>query len=330
MFATVMWAGLALAQPTQNAAPTTAGSSDLIWGLKIPMRDGVRLSGTVFKPAGQTEPLPVIFTLTPYIADWLIKTARPISRSMDTFSCLVDMRGRGNSEGIFEPFAQEAEDGHDVVEFLAQPAVVATARSPCGEALTRASTNGRRLKELPPHLASARSRGISSRRSWTPRIYKGIWPSYDDAVAEPSPAAGRAMIQPLSARTFVLDREVSARLYLGERPFNTLDQLVGNTATVFQEWLQHPALRCLLGQAMAPTPEQYAEDECPHPHHHRRITTADQPGADVVLSRAHEVRQRRDQGEALPHHRSLGPSRNANSEERKSEGSPSATPACST
>ena len=53
MFATVMWAGLALAQPTQNAAPTTAGSSDLIWGLKIPMRDGVRLNGTVFKPTGK-------------------------------------------------------------------------------------------------------------------------------------------------------------------------------------------------------------------------------------------------------------------------------------
>lgn len=33
---------------------------DLIWGLKIPMRDGVRLNGTVYKPAAQKEPLPVI------------------------------------------------------------------------------------------------------------------------------------------------------------------------------------------------------------------------------------------------------------------------------
>src|SRR5438874_1241324 len=33
---------------------------------------------------------------------------------------LVDVRGRGNSGGDFEPFAQEPHDGHDVVEWLAQ------------------------------------------------------------------------------------------------------------------------------------------------------------------------------------------------------------------
>ena len=35
----------------------------------IPMRDGVKLNATVFKPKNQTAPLPVIFTFTPYISD---------------------------------------------------------------------------------------------------------------------------------------------------------------------------------------------------------------------------------------------------------------------
>jgi hypothetical protein len=47
-------------------------------------------------------------------------------------------------------------------------------------------------------------------------------------------------------------------MYLGQRPFNTLDQIVGNTTTVFQKWLQHPAYDSYW-EAMAPTPEQYAK-----------------------------------------------------------------------
>jgi uncharacterized protein len=39
------------------------------WGVKIPMRDGVALNATLFLPRGQKDPVPVIFTLTPYIGD---------------------------------------------------------------------------------------------------------------------------------------------------------------------------------------------------------------------------------------------------------------------
>jgi uncharacterized protein len=42
---------------------------DLAWGVKIPLRDGVKLDATVYRPHEQKTPLPLIFTLTPYIAD---------------------------------------------------------------------------------------------------------------------------------------------------------------------------------------------------------------------------------------------------------------------
>src|SRR5579863_8285867 len=51
-------------------------------------------------------------------------------------------------------------------------------------------------------------------------------------------------------------------MYLGQRPFNTLDQAVGNTTTVFQKWLQHPVYDSFW-QAMSPTPEQYAKINFP-------------------------------------------------------------------
>src|SRR5579862_6029790 len=103
----------------KDTAATVDAPVDLVWGFKIPLRDGVRLNGTVVQPAGQHEPLPVIFTLTPYIADSYLDRAMYFARHGYVF-VLVDVRGRGNSGGSFEPFANEGRDGYDVVEYLAR------------------------------------------------------------------------------------------------------------------------------------------------------------------------------------------------------------------
>ena len=91
---------------------------DFIWGVKIPMRDGIHLNATIYKPKSD-QPVPAIFTLTPYIADSYHPRAAYFAQHGYVFA-LVDCRGRGNSEGIFEPFIQDSNDGHDVVEWLAE------------------------------------------------------------------------------------------------------------------------------------------------------------------------------------------------------------------
>lgn len=123
---------------------------DLLWGVRIPMRDGVKLDATVYRPQEQKTPLPVIFTLTPYIADSYLERATYFAKNGYVFA-LVDVRGRGNSEGRFEPFANEGHDGYDVVEWLAhQPwcdgKVTMWGGSYAG--FDQWST----LKEFPPHL----------------------------------------------------------------------------------------------------------------------------------------------------------------------------------
>ena len=61
---------LALAAPAFPAdEPPTGSNVDMQWGVKIPMRDGVKLNATVYRPRGQKDALPVVFTLTPYIGD---------------------------------------------------------------------------------------------------------------------------------------------------------------------------------------------------------------------------------------------------------------------
>src|SRR4051812_16626648 len=108
----------AFAQDEAKAEP--AKEVDIVWGVKIPARDGVKLNATVYKPHGQTEKLPVVFTFTPYISDSYHPRAWHFAQNGYVFA-LIDVRGRGNSGGAFEPFANEGRDGHDVVEWLAQP-----------------------------------------------------------------------------------------------------------------------------------------------------------------------------------------------------------------
>src|ERR1043165_4152086 len=89
------------------------------WGVKIPLRDGVRLNATLYLPKNHQKRAPVIFTLTPYIGQTYHDRGLYFAAHGYPF-LTVDVRGRGNSEGVFKPLIQEARDGHDVVEWLAK------------------------------------------------------------------------------------------------------------------------------------------------------------------------------------------------------------------
>lgn len=108
-------------QGAKKAEQTKSKEEDIRiqWGLRIPMRDGTHLNATLYKPTSTKKPLPVIFTLTPYIADSYHERGSFFAKNGYHFA-LIDVRGRGNSQGIFEPLANEARDGHDIVEWLAK------------------------------------------------------------------------------------------------------------------------------------------------------------------------------------------------------------------
>src|SRR6185295_15936082 len=60
---TLALAALVVGKPgVARAAETPLPEVDLTWGAKIPLRDGVHLNATIYRPHGQTDPLPVIFT----------------------------------------------------------------------------------------------------------------------------------------------------------------------------------------------------------------------------------------------------------------------------
>ena len=62
---------------------------------------------TVFAVAVTVGALPAVFTMTPYISDNYHDRAMYFARNGYAF-VLVDVRGRGNSGGQYEPFANDA------------------------------------------------------------------------------------------------------------------------------------------------------------------------------------------------------------------------------
>jgi len=250
---------------------------DMLWGVKIPLRDGVQLNATVFKPRDQKEPLPAVFTLTPYIADTYTDRAMYFARHGYVYA-LVDVRGRGNSGGSFEPFANEGRDGHDVVEWLAtQPwcngKVAMWGGSYAG--FDQWST----AKELPPHLATIVPAAAAHPGVDFPMSSNLMGPYLMQWLTFTSGDTGNAKL--FGDSEFWTGKFFE--LYSRHLAFRELDRLVGNPSPIFQKWLDHPTPDAYY-DAMVPSAEQYARMKFPI----LTITGAydgDQPGAMTYYTR---------------------------------------------
>ena len=86
--------------------------------VSVPMRDGIKLSADVYRPQG-VDKAPVILVRTPYKKEMGELQARFYARRGYVF-VVQDCRGRFDSGGVWEPFMNEAKDGYDTIEWLAQ------------------------------------------------------------------------------------------------------------------------------------------------------------------------------------------------------------------
>lgn len=248
---------LAQAQVAAEKEPKTDREIDLIWGVKIPMRDGVKLNATVYKPKKMDKPLPVIFTLTPYISDTYHERAFYFSRNGYVF-VLVDVRGRGNSEGQFNPLMQEAKDGHDAVEWLAQQPWSSGKVAMWGGSYA-GYDQWATLKESPPHLKTIVPAAASFQGVYNATFRRNIllpngmrWMTYTSGVTPNKNL--------YDERSFWIQK--FRELYVNHLPFRDLDKVVGNPSTEFQTRISHPA-QDAYWDAMNPTDEQFARMSVP-------------------------------------------------------------------
>ena len=223
------------------------------------MRDKVELNATLYLPRtkdGTISRTPVIFTLTPYISDTYHARAAYFASHGYGFA-LVDVRGRGNSSGEFEPFAQEPHDGHDVVEWLAQQPFCDGKVAMWGGSYA-GFDQWATAKELPPHLATI----VPVAAAHPPLDYPSldnVGETYDvQWFTFTSGHAGQVNL--FGDQKFWRTKFLDA--YKKHIPFKSLDSFVGNPSANFQRILKHPTADAYY-DAMVPTAAQFQKIALP-------------------------------------------------------------------
>ena len=92
-----------------------------MYDVRTPMRDGVELSSDIWLPE-KSGKYPAILLRTPYLKTELIQRHPEFGRFFAEHGYVFivqDVRGRGDSDGEFGFFFQEAKDGYDAIEWFA-------------------------------------------------------------------------------------------------------------------------------------------------------------------------------------------------------------------
>jgi uncharacterized protein len=246
--------------PTATPSPSsTPADYDLRWGVKIPMRDNVELNATLYLPKtpdGSPSKTPVIFTLTPYISDTYHARGAYFASHGYIFA-LVDVRGRGNSGGEFEPFVNDPRDGHDLVEWFAKQPFCDGKVAMWGGSYA-GFDQWAAAKEFPSHLATIVPAAAAHPGLDYP-FPQNVGLRYDMqwyTLTSGHTAQDNLFADQKFWRTKFLDA------YKKYVPFKSLDSFVGNASANFQRVLQHPTQDAYY-DAMVPTREQFQKITLP-------------------------------------------------------------------
>lgn len=226
------------------------------WAMTIPLRDGVELSGTLYRPRGQVDALPCVFTLTPYIAASYHERGMYFAANGYVFAS-IDTRGRGNSGGEFTPLLQEAQDGHDVVQWLAKQPYCNGKVTMWGGSYA-GYNQWATAKEFPSALTS-----IVPVASPKPGVDFPMRSNmlYSYAMTWLTLVSGKAAQDAIFGDSAFWNAQFE-HWYRDGAPFARLDEYVGNPSPIFQKWISHPTLDAYW-DSFSPTPEQLARLQLP-------------------------------------------------------------------
>ncbi|WP_177204207.1 CocE/NonD family hydrolase [Sphingobium sp. AP50] len=227
------WASLSAALAAPDPAPR-----DVVvdWAVAIPMRDGTRLNANIYRPAQADGGLPVVLTVTPYTADTLHGVAMWFARHGYVYAA-VDTRGRGGSSGAFLPTLHEAQDGYDVIQWLAtmpgsDGRVVGWGGSYAGRnQLAFATLAPPALKAIAPASAGMTTVDRDMRANIPfPQLMQWL-------VYTSGPTSNRAAY---TDRAYWLG--ALAELASGRVPYRDFDRMVGLPSPLWQNNLRHPTI----------------------------------------------------------------------------------------
>ncbi|HEX9067168.1 MAG TPA: CocE/NonD family hydrolase [Ktedonobacterales bacterium] len=97
----------------------------ILFDQRVPMRDTVTLSADVYLPSEAQDggQVPAVLMRTPYVKsqEAQLEVGRAFARAGYAYVAM-DVRGRGDSDGVFVPYFNDGLDGYDAIEWLATQA----------------------------------------------------------------------------------------------------------------------------------------------------------------------------------------------------------------
>jgi len=206
----------------------------------VPMRDGVNLYADVYRPVGDGK-YPVIVSRTPYSTE----------RSPNAYEAAVffsrrgyayvyqDVRGRHESDGRWEPFRDDIEDGYDTIEWAArQPWSNGKVGMEGGSYLGQVQWRAAQAK--PPHLVTVFPRVASTSiyHDWI--TVNGGWRLAFNFGWGPVRQESRIM-QNTGPHTVAGGPEaISYDNVVWHLPLSDMQALVGRDAQFYRDWIAHP------------------------------------------------------------------------------------------
>ncbi len=190
----------------------------------MPMSDGTKLAANVFKPKSD-GPFPVILSRTPYGKGGNNHRLGRSYASQGYAVVIQDCRGRGGSEGLWDPFRYDVDDGYDTHQWIGkQPwcnGKIGTAGgSYVGWTQWAAATKGsQHLKAMVPVVPFCNAYDIAYEGGAYQLALMMSWGS----------AVGGARIAP--------NKSLEALSYL---PLNRFDDQLEKEIFYLEDWVEHP------------------------------------------------------------------------------------------
>ncbi len=203
--------------------------------MRIPMRDGVELSADVWMPAEEGQ-YPAVLIRTPYIK---VTPGLGVPQLGQMFAgqgyvlLIQDVRGRGDSDGKFNFYHQEGEDGYDSIEWIARQPWCNGKVGMMGVSYLGA-VQWLAAREKPPHLVCIVPTAPSA-DYWEESPFNGGAFSTQFALSWLNGTSGRLA---QGAHTIGLDWNK----ILLHRPLMTMDEVMGRKMPLYREWLKHSTL----------------------------------------------------------------------------------------
>ncbi len=222
--------GPAAANP--NAPASNRAEAPILreYNVRIPMRDGVELSANIYRPRA-SDRVPVILIRTPYGRNSESYERRGSWWASRGYALVVqDVRGRGDSDGRFRPFLDEAADGYDTQSWAGTRSwsngrVGTTGGSYLGwTQLYPAGLNNPHLAAMVPTTSGPDPHRNFPLQFGVPMVSAANWAALVD---------GR---QRQSFETVDLAAAYQAL------PLIDFDRVIGRNLPFWREWLDHPSL----------------------------------------------------------------------------------------